>query len=63
MLGNDLNAGDGAPDTVLLLTTDSGRDTIYGFEAAHDVVLIDEVASTVARAEALGLADFHYVAV
>lgn len=61
VLGNDLNAGDGASDTVLLLTTDSGRDTIYGFEAAHDVVLIDEVISSAAQAEALGLAVFHYL--
>ena len=63
VLGNDPNVGDGASDTVMFLTADSGRDTVYGFEAALDVVLIDEVVSSAARAEALGLAVFHYVAV
>ncbi len=59
--GNDLNAGDGASDTVLLLTTDSGRDTVYGFEAGLDVVMIDELVSSADRAEALGIAVFHYI--
>ncbi len=61
VLGNNLSTGDGASDTVLLLTTDSGRDTIYGFENGLDEVWIDEVASTAARAEALGIAVFHYI--
>ena len=61
MLGNDLNAGDGWSDTVFLLTTDSGRDTVYGFESGLDVVMIDEMVSSAARAEALGIAVFHYI--
>jgi len=61
VLGNNLNAGDGASDTILLLSTDSGRDTIYGFEAGLDVVLIDELVASAAQAEAQGLAVFHYI--
>ena len=61
VLGNNVNGGDGASDTVLLLTTDSGRDTVYGFEPGLDVVMIDELVSSAARAEALGLAVFHYI--
>ena len=67
ILGNDPNVGDGAVDTVVLLTSDGfgipflrGVDTIYGFEA-HDQVVIDGVLSTPAEAEALGLAVFHFV--
>ena len=59
--GNNLNAGDGWSDTVFLLTTDSGRDTVYGFEHGLDVVMIDELVSSAARAEALGIAVFHYI--
>jgi len=61
VLGNDLNVGDGASDTVLLLSTDSGRDTVYGFESGLDVVMIDELVSSAAQAEAQGLAVFHYI--
>ena len=61
VLGNDLNAGDGWSDTVFLLTTDSGRDTVYGFESGLDVVMIDELVSSAARAEALGIAVFHFI--
>ena len=61
VLGNDMNAGDGWSDTVFLLTTDSGHDTVYGFETGLDVVMIDELVSSAARAEALGLAVFNYI--
>ena len=70
--GNVMGAGDGFVDLVGLVRTDSGKDTIYGFEA-HDMVFVfdteaqlivalavgDESArSTPEVVEALGLAVF-----
>ena len=72
VLGNDPNYGDGAIDRVVLITSDSGIDTIYGFErndavyildywpASRDESLFDATPSTPAEAEALGLAVFHF---
>ena len=61
-LGNNLNAGDGWSDTISFLASDSGRDSVYGFEA-HDVVWIDHQLSTAARTEALDLAIFLFFGV
>ena len=73
VLGNDPGYGDGAVDRVVFLRSNSGVDTVYGFEM-HDVVYIldywpanrgeslwDATPSTPSEAEALGLAVFHYI--
>ncbi len=60
VLGNDPNYGDGASDAVFLISSEAGRDTIYGFEVGLDRIYVDFLLSTPAEAERLGLAVFHY---
>ena len=72
--GNDTGAGDYALDMVILIKTNTGQDTVYGFEAHDEVYIFEteqhyayargdrvaffEALSTPADAEALGLAVF-----
>jgi len=42
-------------------TTETGGDTVYGFEVNLDRVVSDDMRSTAAEAERLGLAIFEYI--